>query len=134
MLVPDHLGAYPENIDNYQLWRYEIPLIFTGGVVEEAQTIHTIGSQNDIAATILGMLGINHDDFTFSKDMLDSNSPHFAFLALPDASFGMVTEENQVFYDGIPNSVVWDMGEKKGENISKAKAFLQKLYDYIDGL
>lgn len=134
VLVPDHLGAYPQNIDNYQLWRYEIPLIMTGGVVDKAQTIHTIGSQNDIAATVLGMLGMNHDDFTFSKDLLDPQSPHFAFLALPDASFGMVTEQNQVFYDGIPKSVVWDLGEKKGENIGKAKAFLQKLYDYIDGL
>ena len=134
VLVPDHLGAYPQNIDNYQLWRYEIPLIMTGGVVDKAQTIHTIGSQNDIAATVLGMLGMNHDDFTFSKDLLDPQSPHFAFLALPDASFGMVTEQNQVFYDGIPKSVVWDQGEKKGENIGRAKAFLQKLYDYIDGL
>lgn len=134
VVVPDHLGAYPENIDNYQLWRYEIPLIMTGGVVKEPQSIHAIGSQNDIAATILGLLGIDHSDFVFSKDLLDSHAPHFAFLAFPDASFGMVTEQNQVLYDGTPNSVIWDRGEQKGENISKAKAYLQKLYDYIDGL
>lgn len=134
VVVPDHLGAYPENIDNYQLWRYEIPFIVAGGIVKEPQTIHAIGSQNDIAATILGLLDIDHSDFVFSKDLLDSQAPHFAFLAFPDASFGMVTEQNQVFYDGIPNSIIWDKGEKPGDNISKAKAYLQKLYDFIDGL
>jgi len=134
VLVPDHLGAYPGHIDNYQLWRYEIPLIMTGGVIDEIRTIHTIGSQNDIAATVLGLLDINHDDFVFSKDMLDANAPHFAFMALPDAAFGMVNEQNQVLYDGIPNAVIWDTGLHPGENIDKAKAFVQKLYDYIDGL
>ena len=134
VIVPDHLGAYPDNIDNYQLWRYEIPFILTGGIVSNSKTIHVLGSQNDIAATILGLLDIDHSDFVFSKDLLDCKAPHFAFLAFPDASFGMVTEQNQVLYDGIPNSVIWDSGEIKGENINKAKAYLQKLYDYIDGL
>ena len=27
IIVPDHLGAYPEEIDNYKQWRYHIPLI-----------------------------------------------------------------------------------------------------------
>lgn len=134
VIVPDHLGAYPDIIDNYQLWRYEIPFILTGGIVSNSKTIHIIGSQNDIAATILGLLDVDHSDFVFSKDLLDYNAPHFAFLVFPDASFGMVTEQNQVLYDGIPNSVIWDRGEIKGENINRAKAYLQKLYDYIDGL
>ncbi len=134
VIVPDHLGAYPDNIDNYQMWRYEIPLVMTGGIIKEPQSIHAIGSQNDIAATILGLLNIDHSDFAFSKDLLDSRAPHFAFLAFPDASFGMITERNQILYDGIPNSVILDRGEKRGENLSKAKAYLQKLYDYIDGL
>ena len=134
VLVPDHLGAYPDDIDNYQLWRYEIPLIMTGGAVKEHHDIHTIGSQIDIAATLLGMLNIEHSDFTYSKDMFDANAPHYAYVAFPDASFGMISKDNQVLYDGVPNAVVWDVGEKTGKNINHAKAFIQKLYDDIDGM
>ena len=134
VIVPDHLGAYPDDVDNYQLWRYEIPLIMTGGVVKEHRDISTIGSQIDIAATLLGMLNIPHTDFTYSKDMFDTNTPHFAYIAFPDASFGLISESNQVMYDGVPNTVVWDAGEQPGKNINCAKAFVQKLYDDIDGM
>ncbi len=134
VIVPDHLGAYPDDVDNYQLWRYEIPLIMTGGVAKEHREIHTIGSQIDIAATLLGMLNIDHSDFTYSKDMFDINTPHFAYIAFPDASFGLITEENQVLYDGVPDAIVWDVGEQSGKNINYAKAFVQKLYDDIDGM
>ena len=133
-MVPDHLGAYPDDLDNYQLWRYEIPLIMTGGVVKEHRNIHTIGSQIDIAATLLGMLNIDHSDFTYSKDLFDNIAPHFAYIAFPDASFGLISEDNQVLYDGVPDVVVWDTGEEPGKNINCAKAFVQKLYDDIDGM
>ena len=134
VMVPDHLGAYPDDLDNYQLWRYEIPLIMTGGVVKEHRDIHTIGSQIDIAATLLGMLNIDHSDFTYSKDLFDNVAPHFAYIAFPDASFGIISEDNQVLYDGVPDVVVWDTGEEPGKNINCAKAFIQKLYDDIDGM
>lgn len=134
VLVPDHLGAYPKDIDNYQLWRYELPLIMFGGVVKEQRIVHTIGSQNDIAATVLGALNVPHEDFIYSKDLLDNDAPHYAFFTFPDASFGMITDENQVLYDDVPHVAVWDIGTQPGTNINRAKAYVQKLYDYIDGL
>lgn len=38
VLVPDHLGVYPENIDNLTPERYRIPLILTGGAVKVPPT------------------------------------------------------------------------------------------------
>ena len=129
LIVPDHLGAYPLNIDNYAMWRYEIPMILLGGNVA-AQQVETIGCQTDIPATLLGILGIEHNEFLFSKDILDARAPHFAFFTFPDA-MGMVTEENTMIYDNALNKPTLDEGSKKGCNINKAKAYLQKLYDYI---
>ena len=131
LIVPDHLGAYPLNIDNYAMWRYEIPMILLGGKIT-AQQEETIGCQSDIPATLLGILGVGHKEFPFSKDILDANAPHFAFFTFPDA-MGMVTEENTVIYDNALNKPTLDEGSKKGCNINKAKAYLQKLYDYIAG-
>lgn len=129
LIVPDHLGAYPLNIDNYAMWRYEIPMILLGGKIT-AQQVETIGCQTDIPATLLGILGVEHNEFLFSKDILDANAPHFAFFTFPDA-MGMVTEENTLIYDNALGKPTLDEGSKKGRNINKAKAYLQKLYDKI---
>ena len=99
VLVPDHLGAYPQDIDNLT-----------------------------VAATLLGQLGLPHEEFIFSKNMLNPNSPHFGFFTFPNA-FGMMTPENEVVFNCESNSIVSDEGTHKGENLPKAKAYLQKLYD-----
>lgn len=133
VIVPDHLGCYPKEIDNFQLYRYEIPLILAGGAVKASRKIDTIGSQQDIAATLLALLRIDHSEFTYSKDLLDSRSPHFAFFAVPDA-VGMVTDDNAVIYDNTSRKTVLDTGHKKSHNVKRAQAYLQKLYDDMAGM
>lgn len=128
IFVPDHLGVYPEGIDNLSPERYTIPLILTGGAVKEPQRITAYGSQIDIAATLLAQLGLPHDDFTFSKNILNPSSPHFAFFTFPNI-FGMVTTDNEVVFNCESNTVVMDEGTHQGENLNKGKAYLQKLYD-----
>ena len=130
VLVPDHLGAYPENMDNLTLERFQIPLIITGGAVREPMQVPVIGTQHDIAATLLAQLGLPHADFLFSKDLFSPDSPHFAFFTIPDA-MGMVTEDNQWIYDNKSGRVVLDEGGVPGAHAKRAKAYLQKLYDDI---
>jgi phosphoglycerol transferase MdoB-like AlkP superfamily enzyme len=128
LLVPDHLGCYPENISNFTETRYQIPLIITGGAVRAPRRIDTYGSQQDIAATLLAQLGLPHTQFTFSKDLLNPASPHFAFFTVPDA-FGMVTPDNTLIYDCATDKVVVDEGACRSANLLPGKAYLQSLYD-----
>ena len=129
ILVPDHVGAYKEHLDNFDRSRYQIPLIIAGGAIAKPLKINLIGTQHDIAATLLGQLGIKHDDFLFSKNMLSEATPKFAFFTVPDA-FGVVTEENSIIYDNKAGKTVYDKG-KKGYNLKRGQAYLQKLYDDI---
>ena len=133
ILVADHLGAYPERIDNLTLSRFQIPLIITGGAVDGHQRLEVYGSQQDIAATLLAQLGISHEDFTFSKDLLDPSIPHFAFFTIPDA-FGIADSQNRLIYDNQAAKIVVDEGPCKGSNLLRGKAYLQKLYDVIANL
>jgi len=130
VITPDHLGCWPDPEDNYRLRRYHIPLIITGGAVKENEVLNTYGSQQDIAATLLAMLRISHDEFTFSKDLFDSSAPHFAFFTHPDA-VGMATDENQIMIDNVSGKILFDFGSKKGTNKLKSQAYLQKLFDDI---
>lgn len=130
VLVPDHVGGYKENLNNFDRSRYQIPLILTGGAIAQPLKIKLIGSQQDIAATLLGQLKVKHDDFLFSKNLLSDATPKFAFFTVPDA-FGVVSEENSLIYDNKSKKVVYDKGEKPGYNQRRGQAYLQKLYDDI---
>lgn len=127
VLVPDHQGVYPHPIEN-PLDGQTIPLILIGGAIKEPRVIDTYASQIDIAATLLSQLGLPHDEFTFSKDIMNAASPHFGYFTRPNF-FGMVTPENQLVYNLEANAVQLDEGTEKGANLEKGKAFLQKLYD-----
>ena len=132
VLVPDHQGCYPEDISNTDFARYQIPLVMLGGAIERPCRIDRIGSQNDIAATLLAQLGINHDKFMFSKDMLDAQAPAFAWFAVPDL-LGIVTDEGGVIYDTKLEKTVNSYG-RPTRPLRMGKTWLQKLYDIIDGL
>lgn len=128
IFVPDHLGATIEPLSLYALDRFQIPMLMIGGAVNQPRKIDVYGSQQDLAATLLAQLGLPHYEFVFSKDMLDSTAPHFAFFTVPDA-FGMATSDNQLIFDNQASQVVLDEGTEKGRHLSAGKAYLQKLYD-----
>ena len=101
-----------------------------GGALAGHRTVETVGSQIDIAATLLAQMGLDHGDFLYSKDMMCPNAPHFAFFTMPDG-VGMVTTDNRLIFDNSAQRTVVDEGTAKGANLRKAKAYLQKLYDDI---
>ena len=123
VIVADHLGAFPEDIDNYKQWRYHIPFIILNANMDF--DVNVIAGQIDIPATILSLLGYNHHEFLFSKDMRDADAPHFAFFSFPDA-MGMIEDGRFIVYDNNSNQL-----QGAPELESPAKAYLQKLYDYL---
>lgn len=127
VFVPDHVGGYKENLNDHDRSRYQIPLILAGGAISRPMKVGIIGSQHDIAATLLGQLGVEHREFTFSKNMMSDATSKFAFFAVNDA-FGIVSEENSLIYDNRAKRIVYDKGEK-GFNLKRGQAYLQKLYD-----
>lgn len=131
VIVPDHLGAYPDNVDNTKRWRYELPLIMLGGPVATPQQSTTCGSQIDICATVLAMMGKDHSDFLYSKDLLDPQAPHFAFFAVPDA-IGMINDSCFIYYDNVSRKVITAEGNGNDGLLIKSQALLQKLYDDLE--
>ena len=127
VLVPDHAMHYPKNILLSSVERYQIPLLIIGGAVKSPMKIDTYASQIDIAATLLYQLELPHQDFTFSKNILNPASPHFAFYTFPNG-FGFLTPENHYVFDCSTNKVLWNWGQPNA-NKKKGEAYLQMLYN-----
>lgn len=121
VIVPDHWGCWPENLDDFQS-RHHIPLVLTGGALKSESHLNgTIGSQADIAPTVLGLLGLPSDEFVFGHDLFDANQPHYARIAERDR-FALIGSDGNL----IPESVE-TTGVDKVE-LSPSKAFMQLLY------
>lgn len=131
ILIPDHLGGYPAGISEFKLERYHIPMIWLGGAVKAPYIVENYGSQQDLAATLLGQLKISHNKFTFSKDMLDYKAPHFAFFTFPDL-WGMATQSQQMIYDNVSGKIMLNQGCHSHSSMElQGKAYLQELYNDI---
>lgn len=130
VLIPDHLGAWPDDIDNFSFWRFHVPMLWTGGALSSTKrVIDTYGSQQDITATLLGQLGYDHSMFPFSKDLLDPKEPHYAFFMMNDG-FGLVDDHGAMIYDFNRKAVVKSKGSSSLYE-RRGKAITQVLFDYI---
>ncbi|MDX5396682.1 MAG: LTA synthase family protein, partial [Hymenobacteraceae bacterium] len=101
VLVADHGHALPTYDPNYAPTKFRIPLIFTGGALTVRDTtIHTLGSQTDIATTLLTQLNLPHEQFKWGKNLLNPQAKPFAFYVFNDG-FGWVTKEGVVTFDNV---------------------------------
>jgi hypothetical protein len=48
-------------------------MLWVGGAIREPRIIDKLCNQSDLAATLFGQLHLNHDDFTFSRDVLSES-------------------------------------------------------------
>lgn len=131
VFVPDHAMQYPVDIDVFSVERYKIPMIFYGpALAQTGVKVDVVGSQIDLAATLLAQLGLPHSDFAFSKDMLNPANPHFAFFTVPDA-FGVVADSGSVVFDNVSEKI-YTNSLPDNALLEHGKAFLQKIYDDLD--
>jgi len=129
VLVPDHYGAYPKPLDSMKD-RHHVPLIFTGGALKQSGKNAAPSSQADIAATLLGMLGLDHGKFMFSKNLFDADAPKFAYFLEPELA-GIVDENGYAAINVISGEVVESSGADP--SIDRLKAYIQLInQDFIN--
>lgn len=126
VFVADHaMQSYPVGLESNDPQRFHVPLILIGGAAREPKVISDFGSQNDIAATLLSQLDVKHDNFKFSKDMLNPKAKKFAFYSYVNG-FSMIDSTGYVVYDNDRKALLRQKGDPDIEK--KAKAFFQNMY------
>ena len=128
IFVADHTMRYPDGIQECEVKRHHIPMVWCGGAVRGHRTVETYASQIDLAATLLAQLHIDYSDFAFSKNMADTTQHTFAYYTYKDG-LGYVDAENRVIYDCDAGDWLLKEGPQADDRARSAQAFLQKLYD-----
>lgn len=127
--VPDHGSRYPkEYVDKGGEFSH-IPMLWLGGAVGRVLEVNEIMNQTDLAATLLGQLGLDHSMFTFSRNVLGSNYTYpFAFHCY-GGGFAFRDSTGVSVYDTKADRVSYEEPAVSAERIEKGKAILQSVYD-----
>jgi phosphoglycerol transferase MdoB-like AlkP superfamily enzyme len=104
ILIADHGISYPEGITIGSVPRQRIPMLWTGGAIKAPAEVTTYASQCDLAATLLGQLGIDYSQFSFSRDIFDPQSEKFAYWNFNNG-FGIINDQGSVIYDCTGNTI-----------------------------
>lgn len=130
ILIPDHYGVYPENLESMPE-RHRVPLILAGGALSRrGLRIDAVGSQTDIAATLLSMLGIDDSKFEFSHNLLQPGRKGYSFFSEKGLA-GLITATDTVIYDPDAEKEIVMKGKNANKSLLELKAYLQQLYTRI---
>lgn len=107
VMVSDHSHVMPWNDDHKKSALHHIPLLFFGDVIKKeyrGSKKEAIVSQQDICATLLAQMKLPHQDFKWSKDMMNAGANSFAYWTFTEG-FGFSRNDGCEF--------IYDLANKK---------------------
>ena len=125
VMVADHGHRLPGNDPNDRPTKFKIPLILTGGALKLKGLVNnTIGSQTDIAYTLLQQMGLQTESFNWSKNLLDTAAKQFAFYIFNNG-FGFVDPNGAITFDNVSKKIIYkDIGADT-QQLNVGKAYMQ---------
>jgi phosphoglycerol transferase MdoB-like AlkP superfamily enzyme len=135
IFVADHGHIMPKGRDEiYIPERYHIPLLFFGDVIKaqyRGKVFDQVGSQIDIASTLLHQLGLDASKFSWSKNLLNPNTKPFAFFSW-DNGMGFMDNKQCVTFDNVGKMTLYNNKPQDSSNsavlLRNAQSYLQSAY------
>ena len=121
VLLPDH-GIRYQQIDETDQIRNHIPLVWIGGAVKAPRTISQVCNQSDLVATLLGQMGITHEAFSFSRDVLSANYQKPFAMHCYNNGFSVVDSTSFTVFDLTSEKTIAGSNAKA---VALGKAILQ---------
>lgn len=131
VMLPDH-GIVYNGLDESNPLLNHIPMIWVGGAVKAPKRIEQICNQTDLPATLLGQLGINHDTYIFSRDVLSKTYTKPVAIHTYDDGFIMTDSVSFINYDFISDRVIIEQGKKNPQLLLWGRAILQAASKDLD--
>lgn len=125
VIIPDHGITYPEDITESNIQKYHIPLLWIGGAVKSHYTENRICNQTDLAATLLGQLGISHSQFTFSRDVFSRTYTYPCATHTFNRGVSFIDSTGATVEDLTSGTILADSPKPSRQRIRNAHAILQ---------
>ncbi|MCD8266001.1 MAG: sulfatase-like hydrolase/transferase [Prevotellaceae bacterium] len=129
ILLPDHNASCAGSYQDPEFFR--CPMLWIGGAVREPRQIDRLCNQSDLAATLLSQLGLRHDGFPWSRNVLSTayRQP-FVYCTYPS---GVMLKDSlgATVLDLNSLQPVFNEGSPADQRLRQAKAILQTSYQQL---
>ena len=130
VMLPDHGYLYRQGYDDPGFFR--APMLWMGGAVREPRRMDVLMNQSDLAATLLSQMGIPHDDYPWSRNVLSSKYTYpFVYCNWP-AGLLFADSTGTSVYDLDGEVLITDRPADDGHRLLHAKAILQGSYNQLE--
>ena len=132
IMIPDHGYLYKQSYKDPGFFR--APMLWMGGAIKAPRRMEVLMNQSDIAATLLSQLGISHDEYIWSRNVLSQTYTYpFVYCNYP-AGLLFADSTGTSIYDLDGDAVMMEEPADDGLRIMRAKAILQTSYDQLEQL
>ena len=129
VLIPDHGFCYPQGSIDRGGEYSRIPMIWTGGAVQQPMLLDVLMNQADLASTLLAQLELDHSMFTFSRNVLGSAYTYpFAFHT-SGSTFTFRDSTGVTGFDTKALTVSYEEPSPDKNRLNRGKTILQTVYD-----
>ena len=134
VIVPDHGFTYGNMEENEERF-FKARMLWTGGAIRTAgKKVGTLMNQSDVAATLLGQMGISHEDFPWSRDVLSAAYKYpFAYSTFVDG-FLFKDSTGTTIYDNIGRKSIIEIPSPNDKRMQRGMSILQSSYDWLEEL
>lgn len=129
VVAADHGLNLPRPVDDRRAYAH-IPIVLGGGAVEHSAPVDTLMSQTDLPATLLAQMGLPHDDFAFSRDVLSPDYVNRFGLHIFNNGIMLCDADGYTVFDTMLDRVT--EGDDDSDRIWRMRAILQKIYQDLD--
>lgn len=133
VFVADHGHSAPGATNPNENEFYRVPLLIWGEPLKEeyrGKRIDKLGSQIDIAATLMYQMDGDLDNYHWSKDLMNPNAPQFAFHTVING-YGWITPKGSMTYSMEQQTLgrsTFKESDFKTE-LKKGQSFLTAIYE-----
>lgn len=131
VILADHGHPLPQT-NGGRSDEFRIPMLWLGGALAAGGLrVDSLGSQTDLAATLVNQLGYDTTKFAWSNDLFRKNRRPYAFYSFNNG-FGWVRPGGTLVYDNVGKREVETRGTLDSKERETGKAYLQLLFgDYL---
>jgi phosphoglycerol transferase MdoB-like AlkP superfamily enzyme len=133
IITADHGTSILERHHRFSPGKNHIPILFLGGALNMTnKVIATIGSQQDLATTILRQLQLDASAYRFSNNLLSKKKESFAQFFFNDG-FTYINERGYLSFNNTANSIIHQDIELSAKDLETAKSIMQLTFsDYLN--
>ena len=128
IMVADHGTRVPDYSQVYEPRKFHIPILWTGGALTKDTVVTKLGSQADLAITLLHQLNIPTGEYILGKDLLSPAAKSFVFYSYKNG-IAMLTDSSGFGFDFNAKQFSFSYGKTNTAQVEYAKTLQQYVFE-----